>query len=165
MPIRFRSSASGATLIELLVIFALVGILATIAVPSFDSIKTNIRMAGEINTLLNTLNFARTEASKRGQQVVVCPVSGNACALSKNWTTGWQVFQPDSSTQLNSSPGVSNGDTLTSTLTTYPVFTPMGYTFFNGTLSLHESKNNPSLYRCIVFNAGSWTTQQGTACP
>ena len=160
-----RHRSAGFTLIELLVVIAIAVILTMVAVPSFNATITSTRMAGEINTLLSTLNFARSEASKRGQQVSVCPVSGTACAASTSWTTGWQVLQPDTSTQLNISAGVNHGDTLTSTLTTYPVFTPMGYTFYAGTLSLHDPKNTPSLYRCIVFSAGSWTTQQGAVCP
>lgn len=155
----------GVTLVELLVVIAIVAILTTIATPSFNSLIVSTRMAGEFNTLLSTLNFARSEASKRGQQVVVCPVSAGVCTSSTNWTAGWQVLQPDTNTQLNISPGVRSGYTLTSSLNTYPIFTPMGYTFFTGTLSLHDPNNTPSLFRCIVFSAGSWTTQQGALCP
>lgn len=157
--------SAGFTLIELLVVIAIVVILTTIGIPSFNATITSTRMAGEINTLLSALNFARSEASKRGQQVSICPISGTACATSTNWTAGWQVLQPDTNTQLSIAPGVSHGDTLTSTLSTYPIFTSMGYTFFGGTLSLHDPNNTPSLYRCIVFSAGSWTTQQGASCP
>lgn len=156
----------GFTLIEVMLVVAIVAVLATIAVPSFVSVINNTRMSGEINSVVRALNFARSEATKRGQLVSVCPSSGTSCASASDWTSGWQVLLNSTQTQqLLVPPGVSHGDTLSSTLTTYPQFTPAGYTFYSGTLSLHDSKNTPSLYRCIVFNAGSWVTRTGASCP
>ncbi|MBK6006088.1 GspH/FimT family pseudopilin [Ramlibacter ginsenosidimutans] len=155
----------GFSLIEMLVAIALVVVLTTVAIPSFSSMLTNTRMAGELNTLLSALNLARSEASKRGLRVSVCPMSGTACANTTDWTAGWQVIQPDTNTQINIAPALAHGETLVSTVNTYPVFTAFGYTSFNGTLSIHDRNNTPSLYRCIVFNAGSWSAQQGASCP
>lgn len=148
-----------------MLVIVIVAILTAIAIPSFKSVITETRMAGEFNTLLGTLKFARSEASKRGNNVSVCPVAESGCASSSNWTAGWQVVLTGNSTRLNIASGVSRGDTLTSTLQTYPIFTPMGYTFFRGTLSLHDSDNTPSLYRCVVFSSGSWTVKSGAVCP
>jgi type IV fimbrial biogenesis protein FimT len=160
-----QKRSPGFSLIELLVAIALVVVLTTVAIPSFSSMLTNTRMAGELNTLLSALNVARSEASKRGQRVSVCPMSGTACANVSDWSAGWQVTQPDTNTQINIAPALAHGESLTSTTNTYPVFTAFGYTSFNGTLSLHDRNNTPALYRCIVFSAGSWSAQQGASCP
>ena len=160
-----QKRSPGFSLIEMLVAIGLVVVLTTVAIPSFSSMVTNTRMAGELNTLLSALSLARSEASKRGLRVSVCPTSGTACTNSTDWTGGWQVVQPDTSTQINIAPAMTHGESLISTTNTYPVFTAFGYTSFNGTLSLHDRNNTPSLYRCIVFNAGSWTAQQGASCP
>lgn len=160
-----QARSCGFTLIELTVVILVAALLTTIAVPFFNSVITNTRMSGEVNTVLSALNFARSEASKRGQRVQVCPGSTTTCAAGTDWTAGWQVLQPDNHTQLQLSQALGRGDTLTSSVNSYPEFTPMGYTFFNGVLSLHDRSNNPSFSRCIVFSAGSWTAQQGAACP
>ena len=155
----------GFTLIELLMVVVVVAILAMVGIPSFVSLNTKMRMDGEISALAGTLNLARSAASQRGEGVSLCANSGTACQSQNSWTNGWQTVVTGTATQLSLSSGVGNGDTLTSTLTTYPQFTPLGYTFFNGTLSLHDSNSTPSLYRCIVFNAGAWTIVTGATCP
>jgi type IV fimbrial biogenesis protein FimT len=155
----------GFTIIELMVVITIVVILTSIGIPSYNATITSNRMSGEINSVLGALNLARSEANKRGQTVSVCPNSGTACIAATDWSSGWQVLLAGSSTQLLISPGVSHGDILISTLSTNPAFTPMGYTFFSGTISLHDQNSTQRLYRCIVFGAGTWVTKQGASCP
>ena len=161
-----RLQSSGFNLIEVSVVIAIVAILVSVAMPSFSLLVTETRLTGEINALNSALNFSRSEAVKRGQMVSVCPISGTSCNTTTNWTAGWQVLLNDAtSKQLLISPGVTHGGVLNSTLASYPQFTPTGYTFYTGTISLRDSSNTPSLYRCIVFNAGSWVTKTGAICP
>jgi len=76
---------TGFTLIELMVTIAIAGILIGIAIPSFTSIITSNRLTTSANELVTALNFARSEAVKRGQQVVVRKTGAE-------WENGWQVF-------------------------------------------------------------------------
>jgi type IV fimbrial biogenesis protein FimT len=164
-----RHGNSGFTAIELLIVLSIVAILGTIGLPSMRSTTTSVRMSGEINALIGALNRARSEAVKRGQSVSVCPVNGTSCASGTDWSSGWQVLLNSTPTQqLQLSSGVTHGEVMTvSTGTTpaYPQFTPSGYTFFTGTISLHDMDSTQRMYRCIVFNAGSWTTRTGSSCP
>ena len=167
---RRRSSVglvSGFTLIEFMIAITIVAILSSVAIPAYNSVVTSTRLSGEIQAVLGGLNLARSNASMTGQSVSVCPTSGGSTCVSasSSWTGGWQVLNTGSSTQLMINPGVTHGDNLVSTVASYPVFTPMGYTFFSGTISLHDSNNISRLRQCIVFNAGSWTAQSGAACP
>ena len=75
----------GFTLIEALIVVALVGVLLTIAVPSFVSFTANQRVKSASFELYAALSFARSEAIKRRSEVTVRPASGT------DWATGWTV--------------------------------------------------------------------------
>ena len=158
-------SNKGFTLIEMVVTITILGILAAIGMPSYTNLITNMRMSVEINTLSNSLNFARTEAMKRGSTTSVCPISSGACSTSNNWSGGWSTYLNSSSTQLSIVPSLTHGDTLTSTLTTPPQFNPAGYTFFTGNLTLHDVNNTISMRRCVAFSSGAWKVDKGSLCP
>lgn len=79
----------GFTLIELLVTLAIAGIVLGLAAPSFSTSIRNSRLTSNINTLVATLNFARSEAIKRNQSVTVKRVAGAGTGV---WEQGWIVF-------------------------------------------------------------------------
>lgn len=83
----------GFTLIELMFVVALVAIGTVIAVPSLRSMIHNNRAAAQANELVSALNFARSEAVKRGGNVSVCarPSSGDGCS-GTDWAQGWLVI-------------------------------------------------------------------------
>src|SRR5690554_7951075 len=59
----------GFTLIELLVTIAVMAIIATIAVPGFQSMMARNQLASSYNEILSGLYLARSEAIKRRQNV------------------------------------------------------------------------------------------------
>ena len=152
----------------MLVTISILIIMAMLGNASYQYLITSTRLNGEISGMLNGLKLARSEAIKRGQTIDFCPNGGSGSACGTSWASGWNVLLDSTSTQLQVGDPLTHGDTLTATTASvpaYPQFTAAGYTFFTGTLSLHDANSTSSLYRCIVFNAGSWTTQQGASCP
>lgn len=92
------NAEKGFSLIELLIAVVLVGILAGMAAPSFQSAIQNSRMTSNYNALTASLSFARSEAIKRSSQISVCAMeSENSCG--DDWTQGWLVFNDDGPTR------------------------------------------------------------------
>jgi type IV fimbrial biogenesis protein FimT len=106
----------GFTLIELMVTVTVLAILLSIGIPSFSDVIRNNRTAAATNSLVTSLNFARSEALKRGMPVTVCPandaVNPTDCdGNSTGWDKGWLVFS-DGTTPVGSfNPGVG-GDAI-----------------------------------------------------
>lgn len=82
---------AGHTLQEALVALALAGAVATAAGNLHGTIQRE-RLTSEVNTLIRMLYLARSEAIRRGNEVVLCPTSDGAnCASAGGDHVAWQV--------------------------------------------------------------------------
>lgn len=92
-----RSGVRGFTAIELMVTVAIAAILATLAAPSFTGLMERWRVRQGIEGFKSTFYFARSEAIKRGGNVMIqkLPNNTNGCTTAANnaeWGCGWQVL-------------------------------------------------------------------------
>lgn len=87
----------GFTIIELMVVVAIVATLAALAAPSFNPLLERWRVRQSVDGLQSALYYARSEAIKRGGNIVVrkensgandCPLASGA----SEWDCGWFVF-------------------------------------------------------------------------
>ncbi len=78
---------SGFTLTELLIVVAISGILAAMAVPSYQDMIERNQLKQAAESLKSDLMFARTEAIKRSMDVVVSRQTGNGGTWCYGLTT------------------------------------------------------------------------------
>ena len=109
-PATGRARASGFTLIELMVVIGITGVVLAICIPSFKSVTQRNRISSEVNAFVGDLQFARSEAIRRGMPVSICPSSnGTTCLTTNTWHKGWIVFNDDNAT---GTPDVSSDKPL-----------------------------------------------------
>jgi len=83
----------GLTMIELLVTMTVLGLLAMVAVPSFNEAILSNKLSSFSNTFMASAQLARSEAIKRNASMTMCrSADGTSCASSGGWQQGWIVF-------------------------------------------------------------------------
>ena len=164
-----RNSSQGFSLIQLMITVTIVGILTSLAIPSYKYITNTTRIATEINGLLGDMQYARFAAIKTGQKVTICsstnPTAASpTCSAATNWATGWIVFNDVGGTgqyvagegKLRDQQAFSGSDTLVGTNSGitfnregFPVTTVTAPNIANVELRLHASPVNNQSTRCL----------------
>lgn len=85
------SATSGFTLVEVLVTILIAVILATTAVPAFQSVRRSTQATSGTNDFLRAANMARSEALSRDGPVRLCPSTDGKTCNSSDWTDGWVI--------------------------------------------------------------------------
>jgi type IV fimbrial biogenesis protein FimT len=165
---------AGMTLVELMVVLAIIVILVAIGIPSYMNVTTSYRISSEINSLLGDLQFARAEALREGQYVTVCAANTtlSGCSGSTSWQNGWIVYPNPSGTSTVPASGSilhvqkgftgSTPDTFVATNGVSAItYSREGFAtatgFANTMIVLHNPTANSQFTRCL------WVTAQGTA--
>lgn len=81
---------AGFTLIEALVVIAIIGILAALGVPSFQDMLERNRLKQVVESLKSDMQLARTRAIKQSQNIIVSRTTGNA----GSWCYGLSATTP-----------------------------------------------------------------------
>ena len=83
----------GITLLELLIVMAVLAILACIVAPSFMDALAKAKSGAAQSAMLATLTDSIRRASTTGTEVVLCPGSPeHGCADTFDWSGGWLAY-------------------------------------------------------------------------
>jgi type IV fimbrial biogenesis protein FimT len=149
--------AHGFTLIEMMVVIALIAIMATVAVPNFTIMVKNNRLTSQANSLIAAVNLARSEAIKRNSNIVICrSADGANCASSDGWEQGWIVYVDADTSDgtgvhtgagdvvLREYPPLGGGNTLRAdaSFTGSITYVAKGFSTASGTLVLCDDRNS-----------------------
>ncbi len=111
-----RKSNSGISLIELIVVLAVVAITLNIAVPSFGAMIERNRSATHVNEFMTALGLARSEALKTGG--VVSVQASDPSNSANEFGNGWCVVEGNpgncNGTTIRNFSAISDGSTLNS---------------------------------------------------
>jgi type IV fimbrial biogenesis protein FimT len=167
-PVRASFGGSGGfTLVELVIGVTILAIVLAVAVPSFGQVIRVNRLASQVNEYTASLNFARSEAYKRGIPVVVCVANAalSACSTSASWSNGWLSF-----VDANSNNVVNGGEVILQKVAAPPggftytptpstqrtiMFRPLSVAPTNFTLEIYQSGcTGPQKRRITVVSTG-----------
>lgn len=87
----------GVTLVELMVVITIIGILAAIGVPSYQKMLEANRLKRAIESFKSDMQFARTEAIKKSEDVIISRITGNDGA----WCYGLARKNPSTKTSCD----------------------------------------------------------------
>ncbi len=145
---------SGFSLIELIVTMTIAGVLMSLAAPSFVNFVKNNRLSSQANGLMADLAFARSEAVKRGANIIICRASDpfNACTGSAGpWSTGWIVIDGAGQVlRLHEALDGQNTLTATGTLADQTAYTNTGLITLGAAESFSLCDDRPPSYARLI---------------
>jgi type IV fimbrial biogenesis protein FimT len=86
--------SKGFTLLELVIVIAILGITTAFAAPELGTMIKNNRISGGANDFVAALQFAKGEAAAQLTNVIICKKNSTStgCSGGGNWQQGWIVF-------------------------------------------------------------------------
>lgn len=159
---------------EALVVLAVVGTLAAVAIPSMTAFLDNGQLSADTNDLFSSLLLTRSEAVTRSGRVTLCkidPADLTACAAGSTWQAGWLAFVDEDADGV-----VDGGETIVNTYTGMGANTVVTSAAFPNAISYFPSGSsnsngsfiicvNNSVAREIFINATGRPRVADSACP
>ena len=147
----------GCTLIELLIVVAIIGITLSIAVPSFQSLIASNRLTTSANALLSALQLAKSESIKSNYLVIV--------TKNTTWANGWTVFADknqndtqdvDTEPTISTFEALNTGYTITFTngYTNRVTYRPDGRSTTNGSFYFCSPASTADFRRVVIASTG-----------
>jgi len=102
------TNSKGFTLLELMVVIAILGITTAIAAPALSTMIANNRIQSSASDFVAALQLAKAEAVARVNPVTLCKSANlTVCTDNGDWQQGWIVFSDE-----NGDASVNGDDTV-----------------------------------------------------
>jgi len=147
----FAYRLRGFTLIEMMIVIAILAIFASIAVPSFNDAILSGKLRAYANDMVASTHLARSEALKRNAVVRLC-ASSNGTSCSGDWKDGWIVLSSTDAV-IQTQQGVDANYKITGNVNTLS-FQPTGVGSTQATLTIcRETPQAGSQERVVTISA------------
>lgn len=158
----------GFTFTELLITILLIGILTTMAVPSFKGAMVNFRLTSQSNNMVSALMLARSESIKRKLRVTIRK-SGTS------WADGWIMFAENPATingtqdsgevTINQAGALEGNHTLitTGSFANYITYRPDGRSNTNGSFQFCPPGTQHGEYQKLTIAVTGRITSSDTS--
>lgn len=154
-----RRLSSGFTLTELLIVVAIAGILAAIAIPGFQSLTQSQQVKNASFELFSSLSLARSEAIKRNSNVTVTPVDDD------DWGQGWTIASTSGTVETIKSQAELKGVSITATGTPASVvYARTGRATAAASFEIDASAGATANIRCITIDLSGMPRTVKGAC-
>lgn len=141
---------------ELLLVVAVIGILASLAAPSFSELIKSQRMKSMATDINASLSRARSEAIKRNRNVTLSPVTAGS------WQSGWQIADPDNPGNNIEVHGAFTG--LTATGPDSVTYRSSGRILGTDAPAFNISATGVAGQRCVSVDLSGRPYMKATAC-
>jgi type IV fimbrial biogenesis protein FimT len=154
---RARRANGGFTLIELMMVVAILAIMAALAAPSMAKLVADQRLRSAATDLHLALVKARSEAIKRNVDVTVSPTGGS-------WTAGWSILDPTNPDLQLDASAPSSSVSVASTATQV-VYRGTGRTTNAAGVSFVITATRTDAARCLSIDpSGRPYLKEGSSC-
>ncbi|MEO5955448.1 MAG: GspH/FimT family pseudopilin [Nitrospiraceae bacterium] len=147
----------GFTMIEMMIVTAIIGTLSAIAIPSYTEWKARHDLREAVSDIASDLNLARVVAINRNRQATVTiQLSGSGVVQVSGSTPGVTIFP--SQTMNGNVTGLPGG-------TTNVVFSSMGLSTTSANQSVQVANSKGLVYSVSVMPSGKVTWCAKATCP
>lgn len=152
-----KNGECGFTLIEVMIVVAIIGIASALAIPNYVQWKAQHDLREAVSEIASNLNLARVVAMNRNRQATVTiQLSGSGVVQVSGNTPGVAIFPAQ--TMNGSVTGLPGG-------TTNVVFSSMGLSTASANQAIQIANSKGLVYSLSVMPSGKVTWCATSTCP